>query len=124
MTSPGTTMETPIRVGAPHSHYNVLGVNISALTLDRAANLIEAWVAADARQYVNVCTSGTVLECHDHPHLAGIVNAAGMATPDGMPLVWLGRWRGFDVSRVYGHDLMLKLSDCGQIGRASCRERV
>lgn len=93
--------------------FDLLGVKISALTLDGAADLIEEWVSSGTKRYVNVCTSGTLLECHDHPRLAGIVNRAGMATPDGMPLVWLGRWRGFKVSRVYGPDLMLKVSERG-----------
>ena len=31
-----------------------------------------------------------------------------MVTPDGMPLVWISRWRGFEhVERVYGPDLLL-----------------
>ncbi len=38
------------------------------------------------------------------------VNGAGLATPDGMPLVWLGKWKSqAQVSRVYGPDLMLAL---------------
>lgn len=38
------------------------------------------------------------------------VNGAGLATPDGMPLVWLGRWKSqVEVNRVYGPDLMLAL---------------
>ncbi len=38
------------------------------------------------------------------------VNGAGLATPDGMPLVWLGKWKSqLKVSRVYGPDLMLAL---------------
>jgi N-acetylglucosaminyldiphosphoundecaprenol N-acetyl-beta-D-mannosaminyltransferase len=109
---PGPAAGAP-RGSRPPS-YNILGVKISALTLDGAATLIEEWVDTGARHYVNVCTSGTILECHDEPRLAAIVNAAGMATPDGMPLVWLGRWRGFPVSRVYGPDLMLALSDRGR----------
>lgn len=40
------------------------------------------------------------------------VNRAGLATPDGMPLVWLGRWWGHrDVTRVYGPDLMLAVCE-------------
>jgi N-acetylglucosaminyldiphosphoundecaprenol N-acetyl-beta-D-mannosaminyltransferase len=109
-TATGVTPQGPVS----HTRYDVLGVNISALTLEDAAGLVEAWVAGGARQYVNVCTTGTVLECYDEPRLARIVNAAGMATPDGMPLVWLGRWRGLRVSRVYGPDLMLKVSDQGR----------
>jgi N-acetylglucosaminyldiphosphoundecaprenol N-acetyl-beta-D-mannosaminyltransferase len=61
-----------------------------------------------------VCTTHTVLECHDAPDLAAIVNQAGMATPDGMPLVWLGRLRGHPVERVYGPDLMLAVCERGQ----------
>jgi N-acetylglucosaminyldiphosphoundecaprenol N-acetyl-beta-D-mannosaminyltransferase len=35
------------------------------------------------------------------------VNRAGLVTPDGMPLVWLGRLKGLEAKRVYGPDLML-----------------
>jgi N-acetylglucosaminyldiphosphoundecaprenol N-acetyl-beta-D-mannosaminyltransferase len=101
----------------PHARFDVLGVKISALTLEQAVDLVEGWVANRTKQYVNVCTSGTVLECHDHPRLAGIVNGAGMATPDGMPLVWLGRRHGLQVSRVYGPDLMLRVCDQGRARR-------
>jgi N-acetylglucosaminyldiphosphoundecaprenol N-acetyl-beta-D-mannosaminyltransferase len=38
-----------------------------------------------------------------------------MVTPDGMPLVWLSRWRGQrDVERVYGPDLMLEMFERSQ----------
>lgn len=97
-----------------HLRYDILGVRISALTLDRAAALVEQWVADGAREYVNVCTSHTLLECQDTPRLKEIVNRAGMAAPDGMPLVWLGRLHGFDVSRVYGPDLMFAISHRGR----------
>ena len=37
-----------------------------------------------------------------------IVNAADLVTPDGMPLVWLLRWRGVpEATRVYGPTLTL-----------------
>ncbi len=100
-----------------HVRFNVLGVKISALTLDKAVDLIEGWISKGARHYVNVCTSGTVLECYDHPYLRDIVNNSGMTTPDGMPLVWLGRRLGLEISRVYGPDLMLKVSDQGRARR-------
>jgi len=42
--------------------------------------------------------------------LQRVRNAAGLVTPDGMPLVWLARLRGLEhVERVYGPDLMLAL---------------
>ena len=43
------------------------------------------------------------------------VNAAGMVTPDGMPVVWLARARGCkDIARTYGPDLMLEVCNHGQ----------
>lgn len=87
---------------------NILGVGISAINLQQAVEEIDRWIATRAAQYVNVCTVHTVMECRREPRLRGIVNAGGLATPDGMPLVWLSALRGHrHVSRVYGPDLML-----------------
>ncbi len=94
--------------------FPVIDVRISALTFEAALSTIDAWVARGERHYVNICTTHTVLECHDAPELAAIVNGAGMATPDGMPLVWLGRLRGHTVERVYGPDVMLAVCERGQ----------
>lgn len=89
---------------------NVLGVGITATNLSQAADAIESWIKLRKRFYVNVCTVHTVMECRRAPELRAIVNGAGMATPDGMPLVWLARGHGHRVAgRVYGPDLMLEL---------------
>lgn len=87
----------------------VLSIGISMTTLQDAADTVSGWIAADERRRVHVCTTHTVLECHDHPELARAVNEAALALPDGMPLVWLGRLHGCRVGRVYGPDLMLEL---------------
>ncbi len=92
---------------------NVLGVGIDAITLGGAVATIESWVATGERRYVNVCTVHTIMECRRSPALRRLVNGDGLATPDGMPLVWLNRLHGFRASgRVYGPDLMLAL--CGR----------
>jgi N-acetylglucosaminyldiphosphoundecaprenol N-acetyl-beta-D-mannosaminyltransferase len=50
------------------------------------------------------------MECQQSATLRQVVNQAGLATPDGMPLVWLSQKQsGLPVSRVYGPDLMLDL---------------
>jgi N-acetylglucosaminyldiphosphoundecaprenol N-acetyl-beta-D-mannosaminyltransferase len=95
---------------------NVLGVGISAINLQQAVAEIERWIATGARQYVNVCTVHTVMECQRAPELRTIVNQSGLATPDGMPLVWLNHWHGYrGAGRVYGPDLMLALCERSQI---------
>jgi len=73
---------------------------------------ISAWVENRAREYVCVCTVHTVMECQQNERMRRAVNRAGLATPDGMPLVWLGqRQSRAKVGRVYGPDLMLALCE-------------
>lgn len=89
---------------------NILGVGISAITMPQAFAQIAAWVDSRAHRYVSVCTVHTVMECQRNEAMRRAVNGAGLATPDGMPLVWLSRWwGGCEVTRVYGPDLMLAL---------------
>jgi N-acetylglucosaminyldiphosphoundecaprenol N-acetyl-beta-D-mannosaminyltransferase len=87
---------------------NVLGVGISAIDLSQAIATIEGWVQRGESHYVCVTGVHGVMESQRDEALRGIHNAAGLVTPDGMPLVWLSRRRGLDhVERVYGPDLML-----------------
>jgi len=87
---------------------NVLGVGVSLINMRMALDRLDRWIANRDRQYVSVCTVHTVMECRRDEELKRIVNAAGMTTPDGTPLVWLSRLGGHGfVSRVYGPDLML-----------------
>ncbi len=87
---------------------NILGIGVSAINLDIALARIEAWIAARERRYVCITGVHGVMESQRDPALRRIHNAAGMVTPDGMPLVWL-LWAGGhrDADRVYGPDLML-----------------
>ena len=94
---------------------NILGVGISAVNLPQAVEEIDRWIASRAAQYVNVCAVQTVMACQRDARLRRIVNASGLATPDGMPLVWLSRMLGHrQVSRVYGPDLMLTVCERSQ----------
>jgi N-acetylglucosaminyldiphosphoundecaprenol N-acetyl-beta-D-mannosaminyltransferase len=87
---------------------NVLGVGVSAIAMSDALAAIARWVANRTPHYVCVTGVHGVMESHSDPTLRDIHNAAGLVTPDGMPLVWLSHLRGHrHVERVYGPDLML-----------------
>ncbi len=97
-------METDIR------RVNILGVGISAITMQQAVNQVTHWIDSRTCRYVSVCTVHTVMECRRDERMRDAVNAASLATPDGMPLVWLSRRQSHQpVDRVYGPDLMLAL---------------
>jgi N-acetylglucosaminyldiphosphoundecaprenol N-acetyl-beta-D-mannosaminyltransferase len=105
-------MNEPILKAVPR--VPILGVNVSAITMDDALQAVAGWVSARAPHYVCVTPAHSVMECHDHPDLRAIYNASGLTTPDGMAIVWLLKWKGQkNVSRVYGPDLLLALSEYG-----------
>src|SRR5712671_4968664 len=89
---------------------NILGVEVSAFNLPLAADTIECWIRADRREYVCITGVHGIIESRRDPPVRAIHNAAGLVTPDGMPLVWLLRLAGHrNAGRVYGPDLMLLL---------------
>jgi N-acetylglucosaminyldiphosphoundecaprenol N-acetyl-beta-D-mannosaminyltransferase len=91
---------------------NILGVGVSAINVTMALETIESWIAQREPHYVCVTGVHGVIESQRDENLRQIHNAAGLVTPDGMPLVWLSRVRGFGhVSRVYGPDLLLALCE-------------
>jgi N-acetylglucosaminyldiphosphoundecaprenol N-acetyl-beta-D-mannosaminyltransferase len=91
---------------------NILGVGVSAINMRMALEAIDEWIARGETKYV--CLTGVhgVIESYRKANIRDIHNFAGLVAPDGMPLVWLGRLKGFHhVSRVYGPDLMLAVCE-------------
>jgi len=85
-----------------------LGVGVGALNMTLALEQIEEWVRTGDRQYVCVCPVHSIMECRRSAEVRHIFNAAGMVTPDGMPVVWVARAGGHsEVDRVYGPDLLV-----------------
>lgn len=96
------------------SRVDILGVPVSATDPDNAVRRLLADVRSRRRTYVCVCSVHGIMECRRSAELTRIFLAAGMVAPDGMPLVWVARSRGFrTVGRVYGPDLMLNLMRAG-----------
>jgi N-acetylglucosaminyldiphosphoundecaprenol N-acetyl-beta-D-mannosaminyltransferase len=90
---------------------DILGVRVSSINMDGAVATIERWIGERSRKYVCITSVHGVMESRRDQRLQTIHNEAGMATPDGMPLVWLLRLLGKSrTDRVYGPDLMRKLT--------------
>lgn len=91
---------------------NVLGVGISVLDQERAREFLFDAARTGARGYVAVTGVHGVTEAQGDPEFKRILNAALLCTPDGMPMVWMGRAQGEgSIHRVYGPDLMLNLCE-------------
>lgn len=87
---------------------DVLGVHISAINPAVALEEITGWIERREQHYVCVTGVHGVMESQTDRELRDIHNASGLTTPDGVPMVWAGRYAGFrNMERVYGPDLML-----------------
>jgi N-acetylglucosaminyldiphosphoundecaprenol N-acetyl-beta-D-mannosaminyltransferase len=89
----------------------ILGVDVSAITVQDALAEIASWIAKRTQHYVCITGAHGVIASRDDPTLRDIHNSAGLVTPDGMPLVWMSHALGYKrTRRVYGPDLMRALS--------------
>ncbi|HEY57794.1 MAG TPA: WecB/TagA/CpsF family glycosyltransferase [Anaerolineae bacterium] len=100
---------------------NVLGVGISAVTMETAIQTIERWIQTkDETRYVCVTELHGLMESQRHESIRLVYNRADMVVPDGMAVVWAMHWLGYKwVERVYGPDLMMAL--CERSVKTGCR---
>jgi N-acetylglucosaminyldiphosphoundecaprenol N-acetyl-beta-D-mannosaminyltransferase len=100
--------------GPAAERVNVLGVGISVLNLQRAKDLIADAIDAQRKGYITVTGVHGVSEAQDDPEFRRILNASFLCTPDGMPMVWMGKLADHrDMDRVYGPDLMELICETG-----------
>jgi N-acetylglucosaminyldiphosphoundecaprenol N-acetyl-beta-D-mannosaminyltransferase len=89
---------------------NVLGVGISAINMTDAIHLSDSLVQSRQKGYVCVTGVHGVMEAQADPAFRKILNGSFLTTPDGMPMVWIGKLRGHSrTRRVYGPDYMLDM---------------
>jgi N-acetylglucosaminyldiphosphoundecaprenol N-acetyl-beta-D-mannosaminyltransferase len=93
------------------THFRVLGVGIDAVQILDVIAIIEDWIRERGRtHFIAVTGMHGVMEAQHDAAFKAILNSADLVVPDGMPLVWLGRLRGFRLPRrVYGPELMLSV---------------
>ncbi len=92
----------------PPPRFNVLGVGVQALTLESARDQVIAAACESPPRIVCCCDVNSICSARRDARHRAVLNRAFLTTPDGMPLVWLGRRAGHeDIQRVYGPDLLL-----------------
>jgi N-acetylglucosaminyldiphosphoundecaprenol N-acetyl-beta-D-mannosaminyltransferase len=89
------------------SKVNILGVGISPVNLADAVAMLEGWRKTGRRDYVCCVSVHGLVTSQRDPAIRSALNGAGLATKDGMPLVWWCR-RAFasDQRRVCGSELL------------------
>jgi N-acetylglucosaminyldiphosphoundecaprenol N-acetyl-beta-D-mannosaminyltransferase len=94
---------------------DLLGVPVSLVTIGRVVTELERWVETEARRYVCVTGVHGVAESVHSAVVMAAHKGAGLVVPDGMPLVWAGRFAGSStIGHVRGQDLMGAVLECAQ----------
>lgn len=101
--------------------FEVLGVRVDAVQIQDVISQMERWIGESTKgRYVAATGMHGITEASHDPQFKTALKAADLVVPDGMPLVWLGRWRGHSLKRrVYGPELMLAF--CEQTARRGYR---
>ncbi len=100
-------LKAPSR-GATADSFRVLNVRVNAVQIPDVLTLMESWIHERATgNYVAVTGMHGVMEAQQNHNFRSALEGASLVVPDGMPLVWLGRWHNFKLRRrVYGPELM------------------
>lgn len=86
------------------------GVRIHAIRVADVVATVDDWIANRRAEYIVLTGAHGVVEMQSDAELRGINNRAGLTTPDGMPVVWMGRLKGHaTIEKVYAPDVMTAL---------------
>ena len=100
-----------------HHHLSVLGVPVSALTMEDLLAIVDGWIERRERHYICTLDVHALIESQSAPDVQAVYQSASIVAPDGMPLVWLLRRAGFRFAdRLCGPDLMPALFERSQRG--------
>lgn len=91
---------------------NILGVRVHAVNIPRILQKLDDLIQQDGKGYITVTGVHGIMESQRSEKVRRAHNQSFLTIPDGMPLVYIGRWKGFtEMSRCYGPDLMLAVME-------------
>ena len=95
---------------AAAQRFSVLGVSVDAVQIDEVITRVREWIrTGETGRYIAVTGMHGVMEARHDPRFRRVLSEADLVVPDGMPLVWIGKLRGYALRRrVYGPELMME----------------
>ena len=88
--------------------YNVIGVQVDAVSIDDVVRRLEEWIASRDRVHqLAMVNAHTAADAARNPAWADIISKADLRLPDGSPIWAIGRLKGYDIpERTEGIEIM------------------
>ena len=103
-------MSTPTLQYHHRTGIRVLGTFIDALDWNETLDQITEWSINKSSRIVCLCNAHSSVTAISEPSLAAALSISDMVLPDGAPIAWMMRRKGYNKqSRIAGPDLMYKL---------------
>jgi N-acetylglucosaminyldiphosphoundecaprenol N-acetyl-beta-D-mannosaminyltransferase len=96
------------------ARYTFGGVPICAMDFNAAVELIIGAGFRDTPSRFHFSSAKDVVLATSDPAFRRLLNEADFVFPDGVPLMWFGRIRGYRAARVCGPDAMLAVLERGR----------
>jgi len=88
---------------------DVLGVRIDAVSLENCVERMIQWARHGESRFVCACNVHTIVSARMDAEFARVIGSADLRVPDGAPVAWRLRSRGYPRQRrVSGPDVMLR----------------
>jgi len=89
------------------SRYNVIGIEISSVTMEQAVDTIVSAISSGSGGYVCFANVHTTVMARQDDNYKGIIENSLMSVPDGRPLYWTGIIKGIkNIEHLPGPDFM------------------
>ena len=85
--------------------FRVLGIPISAVSPAMVSRAVLEWSKDGVGRFIAVRDSASLMLCSESSQLRALHEDASLVLPDGMPIAWIGKWRGLNLQRTTGPDI-------------------
>ncbi|MGE0268332.1 MAG: WecB/TagA/CpsF family glycosyltransferase [Candidatus Omnitrophota bacterium] len=94
---------------------SMLGVEVADTDIIRTTQFVQQAIKEHSKTYICFAPVSTLVDCQNNSSYHAIINKAGLTVPDGIPLVWLGRFKGSQtIQRTCGPDFLQEFCRIGQ----------
>ena len=90
-------------MGSEIQEFNICGVNVHAIQPDGATEIVLNWFNKPRQShYISSTNINNIINAMESHYYYKVINTADLSLPDGIPLIWYGRYLGYKLPKRCG----------------------